>query len=263
MQGRDGTERRDAGPQREVGAVTRAAALAALLLAAASGARAERAEVTVLAAASLAQAFAEIGARFDEVQPSYRARLSFGGSSALAAQILEGARADAFAAADERSMARVESLLAAPAAVFAANRLAIAVARGNPKAVRGLADLARPDLVVVLGQPELPAGRYAAAALARAGVRVAPRSLEPSVRAVVARVAAGEADAGIAYATDLRADAGAVQGVAIPDDQNERACYPIAVLRGSLRPEGARAFADFVLAPAGQAILRAHGFEAP
>lgn len=238
-------------------------ALVALLLVAALDARAQRAEIVVLAAASLTEAFQEIERRFEQAQPRFAARLSFGGSSALAAQILEGARADVFASADAPSMDRLKALLAAPPTAFAANRLAIVVEKGNPRAIRGLADLARPDLVVVLGQPELPAGRYAASALDRAGVKVTPRSLEPTVRAVVARVAAGEADAGIAYATDLRPNAAQVQAVAIPDAANERARYPIAVLREAVQADGARAFVDFVLGPEGQGILASHGFLSP
>ncbi len=238
-------------------------ALAVLVLLGAGDARAERTEVIVLAAASLAEAFGEIETRFEQMQPRFAAKLSFGGSSALAAQLLEGARGDVFASADKPNMDKVKALLAAPPSVFAVNRLSLVVAKGNPKRVRSLADLGRPELLVVLGHPELPAGRYSAAMLERAGVKVVPRSLEPSVRAVVARVATGEADAGIAYATDLRPNAAQVTGVAIPDAQNERARYPIAVLRDAPQAQGAREFVDFVLGPEGQGILAGHGFLSP
>ncbi|HLQ61539.1 MAG TPA: molybdate ABC transporter substrate-binding protein, partial [Candidatus Acidoferrales bacterium] len=125
------------------------------------------------------------------------------------------------------------------------------------------ADLARPGLVVVLCAPAVPCGNYAAQALARAGVRVTAASQEQDVKAVVTKVSLGEADAGIVYITDVKAGGARVQGVDIPDDQNLVAQYPMAVVKGSPNPVGARAFVDFVHSAAGQDVLQGFGFSAP
>src|SRR2546421_717981 len=101
--------------------------------------------------------------------------------------------------------------------LFARNRLEIIVAPGNPKGVRGLADLAREDITVVLADGSVPAGAYAAQALSRADITVTPKSLEADVKAAVARVTGGDADAAIVYATDVHAAGGRAAGVEIPD----------------------------------------------
>src|SRR5207245_5080346 len=150
---------------------------------------------------------------------------------------------------------RTRRLLDGATAVFARNRLAIVVRPGNPRHIRRLADLTQPGLVVVLADAHVPAGKYAAAALQRAHVSVRPASLEQDVRAVVAKVALGEADAGIVYVTDVRAAAGRIDGVAIAPADNVVATYPIA----AVTPRG-RAFRDFVLSPEGQSLLRRAGF---
>jgi molybdate transport system substrate-binding protein len=151
-------------------------------------------------------------------------------------------------------------LIAGAPEVFAHNRLEIAVANGNPKGIHSLADLARPGLVVVLADPSVPAGKYAQQALAKANVTVHPASLEPQVTAVLSKVALGEADAGIVYVSDV-VTSQKVQGVPIPDSQNVVADYPIAALKNARHNSTADAFIAFVLAPDGQSILKAAGFE--
>jgi molybdate transport system substrate-binding protein len=147
--------------------------------------------------------------------------------------------------------------------VFATNRLQIVVAAGNPKGITGLADLVRPGLVVVLCGPAVPCGRYATQALQKAGVRVVPASQETDVKAVVSKVALGEADAGIVYVTDVKAGGAKVQGIAIPGNQNVVATYPIAVVKAASHGRAAQAFVDFVLSPQGQRILASFGFGGP
>ncbi len=243
-------------------------ALLAALLAGCSGSTARgqdpgSGEVVVFAAASLTEAFSVLAESFEADHPGAEVVLNLGGSNRLAAQLLSGAPGDVFAAADERQMERVAEggLLAGEPTVLARNRLAIAVERGNPLGVRGLADLARPELVVVLPDEEVPAGRLAAAALASAGVRVTPASLEPDVRSALSRVALGEADAAVVYASDLVGSE--VQGIEIPAEHNRETSYPIAVLSSGANRSAAEAFVEHVLSEQGRAALERSGLMRP
>lgn len=216
--------------------------------------------ITVLAAASLTEAFGEIGRQF-EAATGTRVRFSFDASSTLVAQAEAGAPADVLATADETSMGKaVEAGTARDPVVFAHNRLTMVVAAGNPQGVGTLADLARPGLSVVLCAPEVPCGRFGGEVLARAGVTVQPRSLEPNVKGVVAKVRLGEADAGIVYSTDARSAGPEVAAVDIPVEQNVLAAYPIAPLRSSPHPDLAAAFRQFVVSGAGRQVLGGFGF---
>jgi len=219
----------------------------------------------VFAAASLTEAFEEIAATFEDANPGISVRYNFAGSQQLAGALVDGASADVFASADERQMEAVgdAGLLSAPVEVFATNRLAIAVEPGNPLDITGLEDLDDPGLAVVLAAEEVPAGRYADQALSRAGVDVAPVSLENDVRSVLSRVGLGEADAGIVYVTDVEAADGRVEGVEIPEAVNVPARYPIAVPRGARDPETARAFVAAVLGSSGRRVLAEQGFTPP
>ena len=221
--------------------------------------------VTVFAAASLTESFNTIAAEIQNAHPGLVVRSSFASSSTLAAQIQNGADADVFASADEANMAKLvgAGLTAGAPVVFAGNRLEIVVQAGNPKHVTALADLARPDVSVVLGAPPVPVGVYAQQALAKADVTVRPKSLETDVKQVVAKVALGEADAGIVYRTDIRAGGSEVEGIAIPGAQNVPASYPIAVVKGARNAGGAAAFVEFVRSARGRAILERYGFTLP
>lgn len=236
--------------------------LAALALAAAScggGGGARPSELTVFAAASLAGPFTALEGALARKLPGVRVTWNFAGSQVLAAQLEQGARADVLATADTATMERVAELVTEPR-VLARNQLQIVVEPGNPKGVRGLADLARPDLKVVLAAEAVPVGRYARQALAAAGVTVRPASLEQDVKAVVAKVALGEADAGIAYATDVTAAGGRVEGVRFPEAAGVPATYLIAVVREAPRRAAAEAFVELALSPAGQRVLERAGF---
>jgi molybdate transport system substrate-binding protein len=215
--------------------------------------------LNVFAASSLTDAFTQLGEQFTASHPGVQVVCNFAGSSDLVAQLQQGAPADVLATADTSNMDKVASLTGAPQD-FAGNKLIIAVEPGNPQHITGLADLARKDLKVVLAAPEVPAGKYAQEALAKAGVTVAPVSLEVSVKGVVTKVSLGEADAGIVYVTDVQAAQGKIDGVAIPDDQNVLATYPIATLKDAPSAEDAQAFVDLVLSAEGQKVLAAYGF---
>lgn len=240
--------------RRQVATVLLAGAL--LLAGCGEDGRSAGTRLTVLAAASLTEAF-------DGFAGGGHVTYSFAGSQQLVAQVEAGAPADVIATADEVSMDRLaKANLVETARIFARNRLAIVVPPGNPGRIAALADLARPGLRVALADPSVPAGRYAEQALGKAGVELRPVSLELDVKAVVARVASGEAQAGIAYATDVK-NAPGVQGVDIPDAVNVAASYPVAVIRASHAPVAARAFVDRLLDRPGRDALGARGFLLP
>ncbi len=215
--------------------------------------------LTVYAAASLTGSFDEIDEAFTAQHPGVEISPVYDGSSTLATQIAEGAPADVFASADEATMAKVSEFALNPA-VFASNTLVIAVPAGNPNKVSTLTDLA--DVVTVLCAPEVPCGAASATLLSAAGVTVDAASLEQNVTAVLTKVAAGEADAGLVYATDVvgRSDVEAV----VPEGAGEVVNrYPIAALKDAANPDAAAAFVAFVRSEAGQKILADRGFGAP
>jgi molybdate transport system substrate-binding protein len=216
-------------------------------------------DLSVFAAASLTDAFTRLGSEFTAAHPDVKVNFNFAGSNDLVTQVQQGAPADVLATADTSSMDKAGDQTGPPS-TFAANKLIVAVAPGNPEHITGLADLARRDLKVVLAAPEVPAGKYAEEALAKAGATVEPVSLEVSVKGVVTKVSLGEADAGIVYVTDVEAAKGKLEGVAIPDDQNVIATYPIAALSDGEHPDDAEAFIDLVLSADGQKVLADYGF---
>jgi molybdate transport system substrate-binding protein len=236
---------------------------AALLLG--TTARAAAAELTVSAAASLSGALSEIARAFEQAHPGVMVHTNFAGSPTLVQQIREGAPVDVFASADESNMQKLVDAgdVAGTPTVFARNRLAILVQQGNPKKITGIADLARPGLVVSLCGPTVPAGRYAREIFAKAGVKVPESSQELDVKAVVSRVVLGEADAGVGYTTDVRAAGERVAGIDIPDAQNVVAQYPAAALKRAKDPAQATELVGFLRAEAAQAILSRYGFLPP
>lgn len=222
-------------------------------------------DVTVFAAASLTDAFTDIGDAFAAANPRATVTFNFAGSSALATQINEGAPADVFASADADNMAKVTdgSDDAPESVVFTTNAAEIVVEAGNPEGITGVADLQNDDLIVVQCAPEVPCGRYATQIFARAGVTVTPRSFEENVKGVVTKVSLGEADAGIVYRTDVAAAGSDTEGVEIPAEINVVAGYPIALVEGASNVGGAMAFIEFVNGEQGQEILASYGFVAP
>jgi molybdate transport system substrate-binding protein len=218
----------------------------------------------VFAAASLSDAFVDMGRALEATDPGLEVRFNFAGSSTLREQLLNGAPADVFAPADPANMEalREGGLVEQPAA-FARNQMVIAVPAGNPAGVDGLADLAAESLLIGLCAPTVPCGQLAGRVLERAGVIAAVDTEEPDVRALLAKIGAGELDAGIVYATDVQSAAGAVEGIPIPAAHNVATTYPIAVMMGAANREGAAAFLSLVLSEPGQAIMSRYGFQAP
>jgi molybdate transport system substrate-binding protein len=218
--------------------------------------------INVFGAASLTAAFKDEGTAFQVKHPNASVTFNFAGSASLVTAINNGAPADVFASADQPNMDKVVNAgnTTSLPANFATNKLQVVVPAGNPKGIKGLADLANPGTIVILCAPAVPCGNYANQALAKAGVKVTPKSQEQDVNAVVSKVSIGEADAGIVYVTDVKAAGTKVQGVDIPDAQNVIASYPMATIKGGANPRGGAAFIDFVLSAPGQAILASYGF---
>ncbi|HET8641499.1 MAG TPA: molybdate ABC transporter substrate-binding protein [Pseudonocardiaceae bacterium] len=219
--------------------------------------------LTVLAAASLKEPFTELERMFEAGHAGVDVRISFAGSSDLAQQIVNGAPADVFAAANESTMDTVvqAGLAAGEPKIFAGNTLQIVTAPGNPKQITGFADLAGRDLVLVVCAPQVPCGSATGQIEQQTGVTLAPASEEPDVKAVLGKVAGGEADAGLVYVTDVKAAGDKVTGVDFPEAANAVNRYPIIALDGS--GELAAQFVTLVLGEGGGEVLASAGFQAP
>lgn len=222
------------------------------------------AELTISAAASLTDAFPEIGRAFEADHPGTEVRFNFGASEALVQQLEAGAPVDVLATADERSMDNARALIdPASRADFARNTLVAIVPSDSRFVPRALPDLARTEVErVALGNPDsVPAGRYARDALERAGIwaAVATKAVyTQNVRQGLSYVARGEVDVGLVYATD--AAIGKVR-VAFTVPTEPPITYPIAIVAGG--GDAAGDFVSYVLSPPGQAILRRYGFLPP
>ena len=243
------------------------AALAVVIAAAqpVSAAQKPSGELTVFAASSLTESFTSVAKQFEKRYPDVTVKFDFDSSANLAAQIQQGAPADVFASADEANIQKAVDSgdVTTKPVVFAKNRLEIAVEKGNPKKVSGLADLAKSGLVVVLCADAVPCGKYAAQAFANAGVSVSPASKEENAKATLSKVSLGEADASVVYVTDVRAAKGEVGGVKIPDRQNVIATYAIAVTKENRGSAAAKAWVQFIQSKSAQTALRKFGFLPP
>jgi molybdate transport system substrate-binding protein len=222
-------------------------------------------DVVVFAASSLTEAFTEMGNAFKAANPAAQVTFNFAGSGDLVTQITQGAPADVFVSADDSNMKKLIDAAenASAPVVIARNSMEILVEKGNPKAIKGVADLAKSNTIVVLCAATVPCGKNAAAVLTKAAVTLTPASLEDKVKGVVTKVSAGEADAGIVFVTDVNSAGAGAEGVKIPDDINVISSYPIVVTKEAKNAQAAQAFVDFVGSGPGQAILAKYGFLAP
>jgi molybdate transport system substrate-binding protein len=234
--------------------------------------------VTIFAAASLTDAFEDLGALFQHRHPGTTVRFNFAGSQQLAAQLEHGASADVFASADQRWMAQVQRLGLAEGepVIFAHNRLVVVLPAENPARIERLEDLARPGLKLVLAADAVPAGRYSREVLRNLsgrsgfepdyGRRVLANvvSEEENVKGVVSKVQLDEADAGVVYRSDVTPGLAAkLRVLDIPPAANIVASYPIVVLSTSGAPGAARAFVELVRGAEGRAALARHGLTPP
>lgn len=228
--------------------------------------------LTVFAAASLNDAFREIGKSYEKAHPGTVVQFNFNGSQILSTQLQAGAPADVFASANAEEMGHlIDAGLVGKdtSRVFVHNRLVVIMPPNNPAGVASLADLTRPGLKLVLAAEDVPAGKYARQALknldAANGANYDSEVLanlvsnETDVRQVVTKISLGEADAGIAYRSDIVA-APSLKTIPIPDEFNVTADYPIAPILKSTHPQLAAAFIQYVLSADGQATLQKWGF---
>lgn len=232
-------------------------------------------KLNVFAAASLKGAFTDIGKAYSQAHPNVTVTFNFAGSDALATQITQGAPADVFASANATQMNVVVTpgdIDGSAVKTFAHNRLVLIYPTANPAHIQTLQDIAKPGVKVVLADKTVPVGQYALTFLDTASadpsfgasyktnVLKNVVSYETDVKSVLAKVALGEADAGIVYTTDAATETGKVGTVAIPDALNVIATYPIGVVKASKQVTTAQAFVDYVLSSDGQATLAKYGF---
>ena len=222
-------------------------------------------DVTVFAAASLKSTFTELGGQFEKAHPGTHVTFNFAGSSDLAAQLAAGAPADVFASADTGTMTTVvdSGLTSGDPVDFAANTLTIVTPPENPAKITSFADLATPDLQVVVCAPQVPCGSATEKIEKATGVTLSPVSEESAVTDVLGKVTSGQADAGLVYITDAAAAGDSVTTVAFPESVRAVNTYPIAALSDSTNPAAAQQFVELVTGPQGRDTLSAAGFAAP
>jgi molybdate transport system substrate-binding protein len=219
--------------------------------------------ITVLAAASLTEAFNQIGKGF-QARFGSGVTFSYGSSATLATQITQGAPADVFAAASPATMKTVTDAGAAASPTdFASNTLEIAVPAGNPGKVTGLRDFADAGLKIAVCDPSVPCGSAAVEVFAAAKITPRPDTLGTDVKATLQQVSSNEVDAALVYRTDVIAAGTRVEGIEFPEARQAVNEYPIAALKAAKNAESAQAFVDYVLSPEGQAVLAKSGFAKP
>ncbi|WP_426513961.1 molybdate ABC transporter substrate-binding protein [Dactylosporangium sp. McL0621] len=221
--------------------------------------------VNVFAAASLTETFTKLGKDFEAANPGATVKFNFGGSSTLATQINQGAPADVFASAAPANMKTVTDAGNGDGTptTFVKNQLVIAVPKGNPKAVKGLADLTKPGVKVALCAEAVPCGAAAKKALGAAGVKLTPVTLEQDVKAALSKVRLGEVDAALVYRTDAKVATADVEGIEFPESAGAINEYPIVALKAAKNAAGAKAFIAYVLSDKGKTVLTEAGFQAP
>ncbi|MGO1052088.1 molybdate ABC transporter substrate-binding protein [Crossiella sp. CA198] len=221
--------------------------------------------VTVFAAASLTESFTRIGKDFEAANPGAKVTFNFGASSALAQQLNQGAPADVFASAAPANMKQVtdtKTVTETPV-TFARNRLQIAVPKGNPARIAGLADFGRAELKIALCAEQVPCGAAAKKVLQAAKVTGQPDTLEQDVKAVLTKVRLGEVDAALVYRTDVRSAGAEVDGITFAEADQAINDYPLAALAKAPNASGAKAFVDYVRSDKGRAVLAEAGFDGP
>jgi len=237
---------------------------------------AEKNKLTVFAAASLTGAMTDIAKAYEALHPDTKIVLNFDGSQALRTQIEQGAHADLFLSANTKHMTALQEeglIVNDSVKTFAKNKLALIVPRENRANITGLPDLAQPNIRLVMGTKDVPFGDYTRQALGKMAndsaygpaysdaVMNNVVSEDPAVTALIAHIRVGEADAGIAYASDVNeGDRALITTFPIPDKYNVIASYPLGIVQDSTVQDRAAAFVQFIKSPEGNAILTRYGF---
>ena len=227
-------------------------------------------ELIVSAAASLTNAFGEIGKKFESANPGTKVVFNFGASGALLQQIDKGAPVDVFASADQKTMDQAAAkglIISGTRKDFVSNELVLIVPHGAKTPVKTLPDLNASGIgKIALGNPEsVPAGRYAQEVLTYEGLwdELRPKFIfGESVRQVLDYVSRGEVDAGFVFATDAAVAKDHVS-VALEATKHEPITYPISIVGSTKNKDLAKRFVDFVLSKEGQEILSTYGFKKP
>ncbi len=221
--------------------------------------------LTVLAASSLTGVFTKLGAEFEKQHPGTTVKFAFDSSATLAQQAIDGAPADVLATADLPTMqlAADGDALNGDSQVFATNTMVLVTPSDNPAGIASFADLQRESVSYVVCVDTAPCGKVAGTLLTAEGITHPPASLEPDVKAVLARVVGNEADAGLVYATDAVAAGDGVAELEIPGAAEAVTTYPIATLAQSTSNDLAAAFLALVVGETGQKMLSEAGFGAP
>jgi molybdate transport system substrate-binding protein len=250
--------------------------LVAIALTTSTGMAEQPKELTVFCAASLKGAFDEIGQMYRN-ETSINVAFDFDGSQLLRSQIENGAYANIFVSANKKQMDLLKNkgfMNNSSVSVFTKTKPVIIVPKNNPAKIENISDLAKNDLKVVIGTKDVPIGDYTLQILARLANDSAfgPEfkkkfmanvvSQEINVNYITSKVALGEADAGIAYDSDITKDLAAkITKIEIPDKYNVIAEYPMGILKQSKYPAQAQEFINLVKSDRGMAVLEKYGFE--
>ena len=221
--------------------------------------------IDVVAPATLNAVLPALKSAFTQDDPGVTVRLDMGHSPAQVVQLKQGAPGSVFVTAGSMDMDKAESqgLLGGSPVTFARTELEIVVPAGNPKHVKGLADLGKSGLTVVMPAASMPVGGFAQQALRKAKVTVRSASMEMGSPTVVQKVAGGNADAGVVFVTDVKAGGSKVSGVRIPAADQVRAPYLAAVLKKAPSPDAAKRFVTFLRSAQARKALGAQGFLPP
>ncbi|HWH12051.1 MAG TPA: molybdate ABC transporter substrate-binding protein [Solirubrobacteraceae bacterium] len=241
------------------GAVTVGLASGAGGAAAQPAASASASQLTILAAASLSKVFPKINK-----SPRY----TFAGSGMLETEIMQGAKADVFAAASPKQPAALFTAgLVYKPVEFATNTLVMIVPKDNPAHIKSVSDITKKGVKIVVCNSTVPCGDYASTAFANLGITAAATknivSQETDVTQVVAQIAAGEGDVGFVYITDAKAAGSKVKAIRLPAKAKPGTEDVVAVVKSTSNKAGAQAFVKALLSKSGQATLKAAGFGKP
>ena len=230
----------------------------------------ESVTLRVFAASSLTNALTDVAKAFEAENNNVTVETHFAASSRLRAQIQEGAQADVFISADPRHIDEIPHLLVESSVTTVASNTMVVALADSESPIQSLAELADPGLRIVIALPDVPAGRYARALIANLGQRPDfPEnyaeavlanivSEETNVRAVLAKVLLGEADAGFTYRTDTRNTG--LHSLTIPTQTPNDIAYQAATLQNSPHQTAAHDLLQFLTSETGRQILSNHGF---